>query len=59
MGSEMCIRDRVVQRPASETTLDAEQAEKVVRLIDALEELDDVQDVFTNASLPGEIEATG
>ena len=49
----------VVQRPASEATLDAEQAEKVVRLIDALEELDDVQDVFTNASLPGEIEATG
>ena len=49
----------VVQRPASETTLDAEQAEKVVRLIDALEELEDVQDVFTNASLPEEMQAAG
>ena len=29
-----------------------EDAEKVMRLIDALEELDDVQDVFTNASFP-------
>jgi YebC/PmpR family DNA-binding regulatory protein len=49
----------VVQRPASETTLEGEQAEKVVRLIDALEELEDVQDVFTNASLPEDMQASG
>ena len=49
----------VVQRPASETTLEGEQAEKVVCLIEALEELEDVQDVFTNASLPEEMQAAG
>ena len=42
----------VVQRPTSETELAGEDAEKVMRLISALEDLDDVQDVFTNASFP-------
>jgi len=42
----------VVQRPTSETELAGEDAEKVMLLINALEELDDVQDVFTNASFP-------
>jgi YebC/PmpR family DNA-binding regulatory protein len=40
----------VVQRPSNETPVVGEDAEKVMRLIDALEELDDVQEVFTNAS---------
>jgi len=42
----------VVQRPTSETELAGEEAEKVMLLINALEDLDDVHDVFTNASFP-------
>ena len=40
----------LIQRPSTETELSGEEAEKVMKLIDMLEELDDVQDVFTNAS---------
>ncbi len=40
----------LIQRPSTETELRGEEAEKVMKLIDALEDLDDVQDVFTNAS---------
>ena len=40
----------LIQRPSTETELAGEEAEKIIRLIDALEDLDDVQDVFTNAS---------
>jgi len=40
----------LIQRPSTETELSGEDAEKVMKLIDALEDLDDVQDVFTNAS---------
>ncbi len=40
----------LIQRPSTETELAGEEAEKVMKLIDALEDLDDVQDVFTNAS---------
>ena len=43
----------LVQRPASEIEVHGEQAEQVMKMIDALEELDDVQDVFTNASFTG------
>ena len=45
----------VVQRAANEVSLEQEDAEKVMRLIDALEDLDDVQDVFTNADFPDSI----
>jgi YebC/PmpR family DNA-binding regulatory protein len=34
---------------------DAEQAEKVIRLIDALEELDDVQNVYSNGEFPDSV----
>lgn len=37
------------------TELDAEAAEKMLRLIDRLEDLDDVQDVFTNANISDEV----
>jgi YebC/PmpR family DNA-binding regulatory protein len=50
---------QVVQRPATETELEGDDARKVVSLIDALEEMDDVQDVFTNASFPEEMAASG
>jgi len=37
------------------TTLDLEAAEKVLRLIDALEDLDDVQNVYSNAEIPDDV----
>ncbi|NKB63349.1 MAG: YebC/PmpR family DNA-binding transcriptional regulator [Gammaproteobacteria bacterium] len=44
----------LIQRPSTETELVGEDAEKVLKLIDVLEDLDDVQNVFTNASFPEE-----
>ena len=38
--------------PQNYTELDADAAEKVMRLVDSLEDLDDVQNVYTNASFP-------
>jgi transcriptional/translational regulatory protein YebC/TACO1 len=35
--------------------LDADGAGKIMRLVDALEDSDDVQDVYTNADIPDEI----
>ena len=46
----------IVQRPATEVELDKDDAEKVMKLVDALEDLDDVQDVFTNASFPDDMD---
>ncbi|MEM7195937.1 MAG: YebC/PmpR family DNA-binding transcriptional regulator [Pseudomonadota bacterium] len=40
----------LIQRPSTETELGGDDAEKVIKLIDMLEDLDDVQNVFTNAS---------
>lgn len=42
----------VTQTPANEVALDNETAIKFMRMIDALEDLDDVQNVYHNASLP-------
>ena len=39
----------VLQKPLNETELTGEDAEKMQKLLDALEGLDDVQDVFTSA----------
>jgi transcriptional/translational regulatory protein YebC/TACO1 len=41
----------VMMRPETETELEGDQAESMQKLLDALENLDDVQEVFTNASL--------
>lgn len=49
----------IVQRAAVDVALGEEDAEKVLRLIDALEEIDDVQDVFTNASFPEDMAQAG
>ncbi len=46
--------DEIVQRASLEVELDEEATEKVMRLVDALEELDDVQNVFTNATYADE-----
>ena len=45
----------ILQRPSSQAVLDDENSEKVMGLIDALDELDDVQEIFTNASLVAEL----
>ena len=42
----------IAQRAANEITLSEDDAEKVIKLIDALEDLDDVQEVFSNADFP-------
>jgi len=49
----------VTQRAATEVSLDGEDAEKVMRLIDALEDLDDVQEVSTNAAFSDEFLESG
>lgn len=45
----------VVMLPSLTVALDAEQAEKILALVDALEDLDDVQKVHTNAEIPDAI----
>ena len=40
---------------STEVTLDATQAEKMIRLSDMLEDLDDVQNVYSNADIPEDI----
>ncbi len=39
------------------TELDLDGAEKVMRLIDILEDLDDVQNVYSNAEIPDDVMA--
>jgi YebC/PmpR family DNA-binding regulatory protein len=41
--------------PSVEVPLDEEQAKRVFRLIDAIEDSDDVQDVYANYSVPDEV----
>ncbi len=41
--------------PTTYTVCEEEQAEKVLRLIDALEELDDVQNVYSNGEFPDSV----
>ena len=44
--------------PSMEVTVDAGTAPKVLRLIEALEDLDDVQNVFGNADIPDDVLAS-
>lgn len=44
----------LIWRPQTTTEVDGEVAEKIIRLIDALEESDDVQNVFTNMDMSDE-----
>ncbi len=45
----------VTLRPDTLTALDNDTGEKVMRMIDRLEDLDDVQEVYTNADIPDEV----
>jgi YebC/PmpR family DNA-binding regulatory protein len=44
----------ITMRASIEVELDAEGGEKVLRFLDALEDLDDTQDVYSNADIPEE-----
>jgi len=44
----------ITMRASVEVELDVETGEKVLRFLDALEDLDDTQDVFSNAQIPDE-----
>ncbi|WP_028238516.1 YebC/PmpR family DNA-binding transcriptional regulator [Stutzerimonas azotifigens] len=41
--------------PSTTATLDLETAQKVLKLIDMLEDLDDVQNVYSNADIPDDV----
>ena len=44
----------IIEKPTTETLVSGDDVEKIVRLIDTLDELDDVQEVFTNADFDEE-----
>ena len=44
----------ITMQASTEVSLDGEDAEKVIRLVDMLEDLDDVQNVYTNADFSEE-----
>ena len=48
----------VTMIPSTEAELDADTAPKLMRLIDMLEDLDDVQEVYHNGSISDEVAAT-
>ncbi len=51
--AEMAVANsEVTKRPENQISLEHDDAQKVMKLIDALEDLDDVVDVFSNADFP-------
>ena len=47
---------QVTMTASTETALDADAAVKFMRMIDYLEDLDDVQEVYHNANIPDDVE---
>ncbi len=45
----------VTMRASTKVRVEADNAESLLKLLDALEELDDVQNVYTNADIPAEL----
>ena len=45
----------VTMLPSTTVALDKEHAEKIIGLVDMLEDLDDVQNVYSNADIPDEV----
>ena len=50
-----CIAAEVTRLPQSTTVLKGKEAEQMIRLLDMLEDCDDVQKVYTNADIPEEL----
>ena len=48
----------IIEKPTTETVVGEDDAEKIMRLIDTLEDLDDVQEVHTNADFPDDVLAS-
>jgi YebC/PmpR family DNA-binding regulatory protein len=48
-------RSEIAQRASTETALDEAGAEKMLKLLDVLEDLDDVQNVYSNADFPDSV----
>ena len=44
----------IVMKPENEVSLEGDDAQKMQKLLDALESLDDVQEVYTNAVMPNQ-----
>jgi YebC/PmpR family DNA-binding regulatory protein len=56
-GSDIAtIAAEVTMLPQTMTPVDGETAQKLIKLIDALEDCDDVQKVYTNADIPDDLE---
>ena len=54
------VSAEIIMQPSLTVSLDQDQAEKILDLIDLLEDLDDVQNVYTNADVSEEVmEAIG
>ena len=53
-GLEPAVSE-VAMIPQNYSELDVDMGEKVLRLVDALEDLDDVTNVYTNAKFPDEM----
>ncbi|GLQ31249.1 YebC/PmpR family DNA-binding transcriptional regulator [Litoribrevibacter albus] len=53
IGTEV-LSSEITQLPSTKADLSVEEGAKVLRLIDRLEDLDDVQDVYSNANIPAE-----
>lgn len=45
----------VTERASTSTVLDEDQARSMVKMLEVLEDLDDVQNVYSNADIPDEI----
>ena len=50
-----CIDSEVTMLPQTTTDLVGKEAEQMIRLMDALEDCEDVQKVYTNADIPEEM----
>ena len=49
------VNAEVAMHPATSVELDVAVGEKIIKLLDMLEELDDVQNVYHNATIPDEV----
>ena len=53
-GGHEPANSEITMRASTEVELDADSGRKVLRLLDVLEDLDDTQDVYSNADIPDE-----
>lgn len=56
-GFEVTRTELILEPKTPQTITDVSMASKVIKLIDALEEMEDVQKVFTNMDIPDEVAA--